>query len=121
MRKLLFLISLIIITLSTTSCHYNSFVKAFFPERPDAEFADDLKRASPDFKLGWKDGCEVGMSAGSNTFYKIFYRNNAVDGYKMVGSPDYKTGWGNAFWYCYRADYVKQKSAIWSSTFSGYR
>jgi hypothetical protein len=119
MRKLLFLLSLII-TLFTTSCEYK-IAKVLFPERPDAEFIEDLKRATPDFQLGWKDGCEVGMSAGSNTFYKIFYRNNAVDGYKMVGSPDYKTAWGNAFWYCYRADYVKQKSAIWSSTFSGYR
>lgn len=80
-----------------------------------------LVNASPDFVQGWRDGCETGMSAGSNAFYKIFYRNNKVDGYKMTGSPEYKTGWSNAFWYCYRADYVKQKSSVWSSTFGGFQ
>lgn len=89
------------------------------PERPDNfNIGED---ASAEFKQGWADGCEVGMSAGSNTFYKMFYRNNAVDGYKMSSSPEYKTAWGNAFWYCYRYDHVKQKSGkIWGSTFGGY-
>jgi len=103
-----------------TSCKYG-VAKAILPERPDAIFDKDLEKASPDFRLGWRDGCETGMSAGSNTFYKMFYRNNVSDGYRMTSSSDYKTAWGNAFWYCYRHDYVKQKSSIWGSTFSGYR
>ncbi len=91
----------------------------FLPERPNREFADAMKDATPEFRQGWQDGCEVGMSSASNTFYKMFYRNNVVDGYKMTSSSDYKTAWGNAFWYCYRYDYIKQKSSIWGSVFSG--
>lgn len=111
---------LLLILPITTSCKYG-IARAIFPERPDSAFAEDLQKASPDFRLGWRDGCEVGMSAGSNTFYKMFYRNNASDGYRMTSSSDYKTAWGNAFWYCYRHDYVKQKSSIWGSMFKGYQ
>jgi hypothetical protein len=99
----------------------NREIGRIFPNRPDTEFTEDLKTASPEFRQGWEDGCEVGMSGGSGTFYKIFYSNNKVDGYKMTGSSDYKNAWGNAFWYCYRYDYVKQSSSIWGSTFGGYK
>jgi hypothetical protein len=61
------------------------------------------------------------MSAGSNTFYKSFYHSNAADGYKMGESADYRTAWGDGFWYCYRVDFVKQKSSIWGAVFSGAR
>lgn len=90
------------------------------PNRPDDAFDEDLEHASLEFKQGWKDGCEVGMASGSNTFYKMFYRQNKVDGYKIANSPDYKAAWGNAFWYCYRYDSVKQKSSIWGSILKGY-
>lgn len=105
--------------LLTGSCSYK--MSSFLPNRPNKVFDDDLADASLEFKQGWKDGCEVGMSAGSNTFYKMFYRSNKVDGYKIANSPDYKAAWGNAFWYCYRYDEIKQKSSIWGSVFRGYQ
>jgi hypothetical protein len=116
-----FKISLLLIFLfSLNACTYS--MSKLLPERPADKFAKDLESASPEFQQGWRDGCEVGMSAGSNTFYKMFYRNNVVDGYKMTSSSEYKTAWGNSFWYCYRADYVKQiNTSIWSSMFGGYR
>jgi len=117
MKKYFF--SLIALVLMT-SCKYE-IARNILPERPDSAFKEDLEKASPDFRLGWRDGCETGMSGGSNTFYKIFYRNNASDGYRMTTSSDYKAAWGNAFWYCYRHDYVKQKSGIWGSMFKGYQ
>jgi len=95
-------------------------VANIFPSRPDKEFTETLRDASPDFVKGWEDGCETGMAGGSNNFYRMFYRSNKVDGYKMASSSEYKTAWGNAFWYCYRYDYIKQKSSIWGSVFSGY-
>lgn len=110
---------ILIILFSQTACYKG--IARIFPARPDKEFEDSLRDATPDFRRGWEDGCEVGMSGGSNNFYRIFYRNNAIDGYKMTSSPDYKSGWGNAFWYCYRYDYIKQKSSIWGSVFSGYQ
>jgi hypothetical protein len=119
MKNIILRTLFILIALNLFSCA-NSISK-ILPERPGTEFQKDLEKASPEFRQGWTDGCEVGMSAGSNTFYKMFYKNNAVDGYKMAYSSEYKTGLSNAFWYCYRKDYIKLKSSIWSSTFSGYR
>jgi hypothetical protein len=110
---------LILALFSLFSCN-SPLVEKLLPERPNRTMKID-ESASPEFKQGWKDGCEIGMSSGSNTFYKMFYRNNAVDGYKMTSSSDYKTAWGNAFWYCYRYDHIKQNSSIWGSTFSGYQ
>ena len=116
--RLPFLLLLLCTLLVTSSCQ--TYMADFFPGRPDkrSKVDDD---ASVEFKQGWKDGCETGMSGGSNTFYKIFYHSNKADGYKMTSSSDYKVAWGNAFWYCYRHDFVKQKSSIWGSYFTGLR
>ena len=113
--KLLFFCFFVI---ANSACQ--KWVADYLPQRPDKGFKMD-EDASQDFKQGWNDGCETGMSAGSNTFYKMFYRSNAVDGYKITSSAEYKTAWNNAYWYCYRKDYIKQKSAIWSSYFVGYQ
>ena len=111
------LIGLFFILMALSSC--SNKIHDFLPERPDSvfDFGEDV---SPEFKQGWADGCEVGMKSGSNTFYQMFYRTNKVDGFKMTSSSDYKTAWGNAFWFCYRDDYVRQKSSIWGSTFNGH-
>lgn len=102
-----------------SSCQ--SYVKKVIVNGPDREFQMDLSEASPDFRDGWRDGCDTGRSAGTNPFYKLIYRNDVVDGFKMSNSSDYKIAWGDAFWYCFRKDWVKQKSSIWSATFGGYR
>ncbi len=90
-------------------------------DRPDKDNKKLLAKASPEFRQGWEDGCETGMSAGTNTFYKVFYHSNKADGYKMADSSEYKSAWGNAFWYCYRYDYIKTKSSIHSAFFGGLR
>jgi len=113
--KLIFLI----ILLFAYSC--SPKMARIFPGIADKEFPETLKNSSPDFIRGWKDGCEVGSSGGSNTFYKIFYRSNAIDGFKFSGNNDYRDAWVNAFWYCYRNMYVRHKSSIYSSFFGGYR
>lgn len=111
---------LILILLLISSC--DPRIAQYLPERPHRSIIPALENeASPDFIQGWKDGCESGMSAGSNSFYKMFYRINKVDGFKMVKSGDYNTAWNNAWWYCVRYDAVKQKSSIWGSTFGGYK
>ena len=120
MKKLLSTIFVLTSLLLVSSCQ--RWVANFFFDRPDKEFEEDLKDATVEFQQGWQDGCEVGMSSSNNTFYKSFYRNNRADGWKMTSSSDYKTAWGNAFWYCYRADWVKHKNTrVWSSTFGGLR
>lgn len=112
-------IAIMVLALLITSC--DTRMAKFFPNTAGAEFDDILKESSLEFQHGWRDGCETGQSGGSNTFYKMFYRNNVVDGYKIGSSRDYKSAWGNAFWYCYRHDYVKQRSSIWGSAFGGYK
>jgi hypothetical protein len=106
----------LLLLLLITSC--DPRLIRFFPNRPITEF--DHGTASPDAVLGFNDGCEVGMAAGSNSFYKMFHRSNQVDGYKMVSSKDYKAGWGVGWWYCYRYDYIKHKSGLYGSFFRGH-
>lgn len=96
----------------------NPKIAKVFPKRPNQQF--DIGDASPDFKKGFDDGCESGMAAGSNTFYKMFYRSNAADGYKMASSSDYKSAWGIGWWYCYRYDFVKHGSGLYGSFFRGH-
>ncbi len=119
MKNFILIIAAVASLLLTSACQKR--MANFLPERANTRMEFKDGEVSPEFKKGWDDGCEVGMAGGSNTFYQIFYRNNAVDGYKMTGSPEYKTAWGNAFWFCYRTDWVKQNSSIWGSTFGGMR
>lgn len=110
-------ILMLLLLSAVVSCGPSS--KKVLFERPDHAFDEDLKEASLEFKQGWQDGCETGMSSGSNTFYKMFYESRKIDGYKAASSSDYSAAWTNAYWYCYRYDYIKQKSSIWGSMFSG--
>jgi hypothetical protein len=113
-------ITMVLVLLAADSCQ-RRVADALFRGRPNKEFMKSFADASPEFRQGWDNGCEVGMAGGSASFYKMFYRNDAIDGYKMTSSTDYKTAWGNAFWYCYRYDAVKQQSTIWGTIFGGYK
>lgn len=110
---------LIITLLNVSSC--SKRVGDAFPNRASGTFDKSLANTSPDFIKGWRDGCEVGMSSASNSFYKMFHKSNEADGYKMAGSSDYRTAWSNAYWWCYRHDFVKQQHSIWGLVFSGYK
>ncbi len=102
-----------------TSC--TSRAQKFLPSMVDKELKDETDKTTEEYRIGWKDGCEVGISGASNTFYKMFYRNNKIDGYRMSSSPEYRDAWDNAFWYCYRSTYIRQKSSVWSSIMKGFR
>jgi hypothetical protein len=112
-----FLILLIIVSV-TSSCRT---VKKYLPNKASADFKSTIATGSIDFQNGWRDGCETGMSSAGNTFYKMFYDSNSIDGFRYTESADYSRGWTNAFWYCYRADAIKQASSVWGSMFGGYR
>jgi len=53
----------------------------------------------PDYKLGWQDGCDSGLSAEDSGY---IYR--AVYGFKkrpeMAENDQYKVGWTDGFTYC---------------------
>ena len=90
-------------------------------EGPQLEFKDELVDASEDFRQGWNDGCEVGSDSASKSFYKIFSKTNKADGWKMRDSADYRIAWGNAYWFCYRDDYIDHKSTALRSFFGGWQ
>lgn len=96
-------------------------LQKFLPAQSDGKMDEQLDDASPEFRAGWADGCETGISSGGNTFYKSFYQSNKIDGYRMSGSQDYRDAWEFAFWYCFRSTYIRQKSSVWGSIFKGYR
>lgn len=53
---------------------------------------------SPEFKMGFKDGCESGFATYGTFFYKLnysFYQN-----YEMLSNVDYDRAWHEAFNYC---------------------
>jgi len=111
------LVIIFILTI-TTSCSLESVRPT---KNASRNFKDSIAKGSPDFQQGWKDGCETGMSAATNTFYQIFYTNNKIDGWKITSSPDYKTAWNTALWFCIHSDYVDAKSSIYGSFFKGYQ
>ena len=102
----------------TISCGFKYRLPA---KEPSKFFRKSLEGASEDFKQGWADGCEVGMSGGSNAFYQAVYDSNKMDGFKYTYSQDYKIAWDRAFWFCYRTDFVDQKSPPNRSVFSSHQ
>ena len=52
----------------------------------------------PEYKLGWEDGCDSGMSAQGSYVYKAMY------GFKkrpeMADNDQYKQAWNEGFTYC---------------------
>ena len=54
--------------------------------------------APPEYRLGWEDGCDSGLSAEGGWHYKLMY------GFKkrteMAMNEQYKQGWNEGFTYC---------------------
>lgn len=52
----------------------------------------------PEYRLGWEDGCDSGLSAQGGWQYKMMY------GFKkraeLAASDQYKQGWNEGFTYC---------------------
>ena len=69
---------IIFFTLSLSGCYSGS--QKMMPALADKKMQDETDKTTEEYRAGWKDGCEVGISSGSNTFYKMFYRNNKIDG-----------------------------------------
>ena len=52
----------------------------------------------PEYQLGWEDGCDTGLGAEGEWYYKLMY------GFKkrpeMAANDQYKQGWNEGFTYC---------------------
>jgi len=121
MNKIFFKESIIFLILLLTLPNCSSKMQKSLPALADRDVKQELDDTTGEYRLGWQDGCETGISGGSNTFYKMFYRNNKIDGYLIANSSDYRDAWDLAFWYCFRSTYIRQKSSIWGSIMKGFR
>ncbi|MCB2081341.1 MAG: hypothetical protein H6908_02825 [Hyphomicrobiales bacterium] len=54
--------------------------------------------AAPEFKQGWDDGCESGLHAYGNDYYRAFYKFK--QDLKMVRHPLYFRAWTDGYQYC---------------------
>ena len=52
----------------------------------------------PEYQLGWEDGCDTGLGAEGEWYYKVMY------GFKkrpeMAANDQYKQGWNEGFTFC---------------------
>lgn len=53
---------------------------------------------SPEFKAGWKHGCESGFATYGTAPYKMFY--SFYQDYAMMSNRDYDSAWHESFDYC---------------------
>lgn len=65
---------------------------------PTPLFMDMDPPGSPEFKAGWKHGCESGFATYGSIYNKIAY--SFYQDYNMLSVPDYDVAWHEAFNYC---------------------
>lgn len=95
MKKLL-LLSVIMMLL--TSCNSQ------FKPRVGAPWMQDMLTQGPEgptnFRKGWRDGCETGISSTANRLQRSFY--HFKQDYQLAQDPVYYKGWKAAYNYCNR-------------------
>lgn len=77
---------------------------ADFKPRVGPPWMQDLLNNGPEgptnFRLGWRHGCETGMSATANRLQQHFLKFK--QDYRLVEDPSYYSGWKTAYDYCQR-------------------
>ncbi len=67
----------------------------------------------PEYKLGWEDGCDSGLSSEGGWDYKLMY------GFKkrpeMAMNEQYKQAWNEGFSYCRFSLASSSKEADWKN------
>lgn len=67
--------------------------------KPGAWILDQVPEGgTPEFEQGWKDGCESGLAAMSNSFYKAHY--SFKQSKELRNNPDYYKVWKDTFNFC---------------------
>lgn len=76
--------------------------KVFKSDNPLAPIPAGLgkpaENGSEEYKMGWADGCETGLSTMVTGYYKSFYffKQNS----NMVENPEYYKAWKDSYTYC---------------------
>ncbi|MBL0319489.1 MAG: hypothetical protein IPP74_09430 [Alphaproteobacteria bacterium] len=67
--------------------------------RPMARIFTHMPENAPiEYQLGWKQGCESGISAMGNDFFKTFY--HYTQSAELVHNEVYYKAWKDSFTYC---------------------
>lgn len=70
---------------------------------PHPMFMDMDPPGSPEFKMGFKHGCESGFATYGTIFNKSYYE--FYQNYDMLENIDYDRAWHEAFNYCRHYNY----------------
>ena len=93
------IVTLLALVVMLTACPRSKVFssKSMFAPRPPT-MGKGAENAPAEYKQGWNDGCETGMSTMNMNIYKNFY------GYKqdisMMNNPLYYKAWKDAYTYC---------------------
>jgi len=60
-------------------------------------FEEDIP-GSPEWKLGWKHGCESGYVTYGHVIYRVIYK--FYQDYKMLSNQDYNVAWHEGYNTC---------------------
>ncbi len=81
--------------------------------RPSSTFYVE-PNGPPEYQLGWQDGCDSGLSAGSTFLYKIMYGHKKR--HEFAGNAMYQSGWSDASAYCrFALGNSMSKDPIWGN------
>lgn len=93
------LVYLLIVLSLTSSCGFRPMVGAPWMQKMIKQGPD-----GPDnFRQGWVDGCETGISGTANRLQRSFYKFK--QNYELSQDPVYYAGWKTAYNYCQRLIY----------------
>ena len=68
------------------------------PLAPKAFRMNQPIEGTPDFNLGWKHGCETGISTLATDYYKTFYRYRQDP--SKITNVEYYKAWKDGYTYC---------------------
>ncbi len=80
------------------------------PYRPRPWGIGDAPPGPPEFRKGWEDGCDTGIGAYGNDFYKVFYTYK--QDLNLIQNPVYYRAWKDAYTYC--RWYTEQWAKPWN-------
>lgn len=102
--SMLAIVAMVVVACSPTPYNAGNVVlgkiipEAILPT-PRPYVLDEVPKDAPDvYKKGYKDGCESGLAAYGNTYYKKFY--SFVNDPNLVDDPIYYRVWTDSFNYC---------------------
>lgn len=98
MKHVMQWMAVLVMVAGLSACHSGAPWMQEMMEGPPQQASD--KPLPPLYIRGWQEGCETGISANTNSFYKFYYSYRQTA--DLVMNDVYYRGWKDAFDYCQR-------------------